>query len=207
MGLAKWFRNLGRRDDRFDPTITAGKIPSIIIRELKPNDVESCVDIYLKNEPGRFPEGYLEEFKRSIVSDSFLWLVVEDADQIVGIGGVCRDSQDATICHLSFGMIRPDRQGEGLGSALLLARLAALPEPQPSARVFMSSVDGSTRFFTRFGFTFFGRAPMDWRPMEFDIYYTVLSKPAWSACAAILSANKVIFDPTKLDVPGGPEQM
>lgn len=206
MGVATWFRSLGRRDDRFDPSITVGKIPAMIIRELKPNDVDSCVDIYIKNEPGRFPEGYLEEFKRSIVSESFLWLVVEDADQVIGIGGICRDSQDATICHLSFGMIRPDRQGEGFGSALLLARLAALPEPQPCERVFMSSVGGSIQFFTRFGFSFFGRAPMDSRPVEFDIYYTVLSQPAWSACAAILSENKVIFDPTKVHVPGGPEQ-
>ena len=107
------------------------------------------------------------------------------------MGGICLESDDNSCCHLSFGMIHPEQQRQGFGSALLLARLAALPKPEDVIFVFMAPVRNSVKYYERFGFEFAGRARLGKSREKTEIYCSVLGAAAWEACASLLSASKI----------------
>jgi len=79
-----------------------------VIRKLDPADLDTCCDIYLRNEQEHFPEGHFEDFKEYLTLDSSLSLVTEVENRVIGVGGICLESADNTARHLSFGMIDPD---------------------------------------------------------------------------------------------------
>lgn len=203
MSFLGWLKRIGRKNDRFDPSRAAGRIGRCKITQLTEEDINVCCELYRLNERNRFPAGYFKTFKENLQSESHVFLVVKDAAQAVGVGGIWRDVRGEALSYLVFGMVHPDRQGEGFGSALLLARLAALPDPNGFERVFLSAVAGAESFYTQFGFSFFGRFPVDpgKDELELDYYYTVLGSPAWVACGAILEASGVQFDRTEIRVP------
>lgn len=146
----------------------------------------------------------MQEFADALDSGLYLWIVIEYQGEIVAVGGICLDKQMDSTSHLTFGMVHPDWHGKGFGTALLFARLAALPRPDGWARIFMSSVDSSVGFYRRFGFTFFGRLPLDDTPNEFDIYYTVLDRRAWQMLHTLLDAAALEIDLERIAIPPGP---
>ena len=87
------------------------------IRAYGPADREACIDIYQKNEPGRFPAGVGGQFEEFLDQQGYLKLVCSIAEEPVAIGGVGRIP--AFLAHhvwLAFGMVRPDFQRRGIGT-------------------------------------------------------------------------------------------
>ena len=191
MGFTRWFKRLFRNPRRFSPAIAAGRMSPVIIRKLDPADIDTCCDIYLRNEQEHFPEGHFEDFKENLTADSSLSLVIEVEDRVIGVGDICLESTDATACDLSFGMIHPDHQRRGFGSALLLARLAALPKPEQPIFVCLAPVRNSVKYYERFGFEFLARVPIGKGQQKIDVFTAVLEAAAWEACASLLLASKI----------------
>ncbi len=204
MGLRSWWKRL-RASGRFDPARAAGRIPAVTIRQLRDDDVAACHSIYHANADGRFPDGYFAHFEADLRKDNYLWLVVEDGEEVVGVGGICLHEYPphGSFGFLAFGMVRPDRHRKGLGSALLLARLAALSAPDGYARVGMTSIPSTVEFYRSYGFKYVGRVPQE-DGNEFDTYYTVLTRPSWEACRALLISSGITFDPERLVIPETP---
>ena len=108
MGLLAWWKRI-RASNRFDPERAAGRMPAVTIRPLRDEDIPVCHAIYKANEEGRFPDNYFGKFEADLESDGYLWLVVEDADEIVAVGGVClHEYKSGTLGFLAFGMVTPD---------------------------------------------------------------------------------------------------
>ncbi len=182
-------------------------MPAVTVRGLRSEDIPACHAIYNANKAGRFPVGYFEYFAADLENDKYLWLVVEDQSEIAAVGGICLH-ESAAIGHfgtLTFGMVRPDRHRQGLGSVLLLARLAALPVPEEKIYVGMTATPATVDFYKRYGFKFAGRAPGD-RGVEFDTYYTVVSRAAQEACRTLLKAGGIDYDANEHAVPVGPPE-
>ena len=201
MGIRSWWKRLRARD-RFDPARATGRMPAVTIRQLRDDDIDACHAIYNANSEGRFPDGYFAHFEADLRKDKYLWLVVEDEGEIVGVGGICLHEYPphGSFGFLVFGMVSPDRHRQGIGSALLLARIAALSAPDGYARIGMTSVPATVEFFKSYGFKFVGRLPEE-DGNAFDTYYTVVSRPAWEASRALLTSSGITFDPDQLDVP------
>ena len=200
MGLLSWLKRNFRSTDRFDPSPAAGRIPEILIRELRTEDIDACHRIYTENAAHGLPDGYFETFTRDIESNSYLWMVAEVEEGPVGVGGICLTSTPDLIGGLAFGLVRPDKQQQGIGSALLLARMAALPKPDRYTRVMMSSVPATVDFYKQFGFSYFGRIPID-ETRELDHYYTVVTRPAWGAASVLLASGGVSITPAMPKIP------
>ena len=188
---------------RFNPSHAAKRIPSTLVREITPADHDSCISIYEENEARFFPSGYRTEFERDLSSDAYLWLGVEEQGELVAVGGIYLDTEDTGAAALAFGMVRPDEQGGGYGSALLLARIAALPPPQPFTRIVMSSLENSVGFYKRFGFVYVMRLTME-DGSELDSYYAKVTRSSWNAARTILVSRQVTFDPDAVEVPHSP---
>ncbi|MDJ0910636.1 MAG: GNAT family N-acetyltransferase [Woeseiaceae bacterium] len=203
MGLREWWKRF-RASKRFDPERAAGRMPAVTIRPLRDEDIPACHAIYKANEEGRFPDNYFEKFEADLKSDGYLWLVVEDAGELVAVGGVClHEYKSGTFGFLAFGMVSPDRHRQGIGSALLLARLAALSAPEGILGVGMTATPATVEFYKSYGFKYAGRSPEE-DGNVFDTYYTLMSRPKWEACRVLLRSSGIDYDPDPLVVPPSP---
>jgi len=179
-------------------------IPSSNIRPFAKSDMDACRSLYTQNERGRFPPGYLQTFTDSLESPAQLFLVVELLGQVAAVGGIYRTPESPQGCSLVFGMVRPELHRKGLGTALLLARLAILPRPTGLWWAFLSSAGGSSAFFERFGFQHYGRHALPPDMREFDCYRAYLEESDWTACASILHKRRVFLTREAVQVPIGP---
>jgi ribosomal protein S18 acetylase RimI-like enzyme len=202
--IASWLQRIFRGRDRFNAVAASDRIPKVTIRQVSTSDLKACWEIYALNAPGRFPDGYFEVFKETLQSPSYLYLVVESSGAVVGVGGIYRNQELACCCSLLFGAIHPDHHRQGYGSALLLARLAALPKPDSWERILLSTVGDSAQFYKRFGFTFYDRFQLPPNQDPFDCYYSILRSSDWSGCVEVLEKSGVSFAREGLSVPTGP---
>jgi GNAT superfamily N-acetyltransferase len=204
MSVGAWLKRTFRPHSRFSPSVGIQRIPSALIRAYTRVDVDACRSLYSLNEPGRFPLGYLDLFTESLESPLYSFLVVESAGQVVAVGGICRAPDVRSGCWLVFGMVHPDRHREGFGTAMLLARLAALPRPTDRWWAFLSSAGGSSTFYERFGFQYCGRTPIRSAAIALDCYRCYLEEAEWATCGRILEGRNVHFDRDGIVVPVGP---
>jgi predicted N-acetyltransferase YhbS len=178
---------LFRAPGRFRVPAMRGRSPTCAIRPIKERDIGACEAIYRLNEPARFPPGYFDLFFEKLRGDGSLVLIAEVDGQVRGVGGVriLRIPRiDAAM--LGFGMVHPAHQKRGLGTVLLIARLATLPKPQLRWRVHLLTTGGSETFYQRFGFAFMQQWT-DERGTPFGNYRTLLYSRDWDKCHALLN--------------------
>ncbi|HWS61587.1 MAG TPA: GNAT family N-acetyltransferase [Steroidobacteraceae bacterium] len=134
-------------------------LPSgITVREFQPPDCAVCLSIYRAHESVDFPSGFLKFFVDLLDRPDCLKLVLCIGEVPVAVGGIGLTTYISMgdRAWLMFGMVEPAWQRQGLGAALLYARLGALSEPAPSTRIVMTNTGESYRYYSRFGFTSMG---------------------------------------------------
>lgn len=185
---------------RFKPGVAAGRVPACRVRRITPADHDACIDIYRQIEGGHVPTGFRQDFEQSLRSESCYWLGVEANGELVGAGGIAPvDTADQGMV-LVFGSIRPDRHGMGYGSALLLARIAALPPPDPKWLLVMTSLTKSIGFYKAYGFDYVMRSADD-NGNEFDAYHAWVSLRTWAEACEALVKSAVSIDRGALAMP------
>ena len=203
MSVASWIKRAWVDRARFIPSVAADRIPPALIRRFEWPDADACSEIYRLNQPGRFPDGFYPEFAATLQSTSHLYLVIEEAGQVLGLGGIYLTPEVSGGSSLVFGLIHPARHRQGFGSALLLARLSILPKPSPRNWVFLSSGGTSDSYFLSFGFEHYGRVPIPPSSLPFDCYRSYLEEAEWKECSDILARRGVRFDRKGIVVPLG----
>jgi ribosomal-protein-alanine N-acetyltransferase len=140
-------------------SLEAGLYPALRIpvrfRPYAPTDFETCVDIYQKNEPGRFPPNQLPEFEAALRQDAKTLIVAEIDSKVVGFGGVTFFEPNSAILY--YGIVDPAFQGRQIGTTLTLLRIAQFPAHSLYVVVMIFAVDASMPFYQRFGFSEIGR--------------------------------------------------
>jgi len=203
LNVGAWVKRAFRGRGRFDPSIGMRRIPAATVRQFTKRDLDACRKLYELNEPGRFPVGFLQTFTESLESPQYLYLVAESEGEIAAVGGIYRMPELASGSSLAFGMVDPNLHRQGFGTTLLLARIAALKKPAGVWWVHLSSAGGSSTFFERFGFQFYGRQALS-DSRAFDCYRCHVQVSDWSSCARILQKRNVNFDLEGIEVPIGP---
>ena len=157
----------------------------IRLREYEPRDKGACIALYAKSQLAGFPHALDKEFDKALDANDYLKLVLCIEDKPVAIGGIGR----AVATHgnqsawLVMDVVHPDHIRQGLGTALVLARLAALSEPSEPAHVMLSPVPGVAEFYARFGLKHQGQLPaQDMTRPPFEIYMAQLDSDAWRKC-------------------------
>lgn len=121
-----------------------------MIRTYRPGDRDACLELFDSNVPDAFQEWEREGFARFLDELPGPFLVLEgDAGEVVGCGGVAvEDDLTGSLC---WGIVRRDRQGQGLGRRLLLARMEELRR-EGCARVRLETIPETRGFFGKLGF-------------------------------------------------------
>jgi len=121
------------------------------IRTYEPGDRAHCVELLRANTPEYFGPRDEDDFVRFLEAPQGRYFVIEDeGGLILGAGGIAGDENVAVLC---WGMVHPDWQRMGIGSALLQHRVDVRRASQPELR--LVRVDTSQRaqgFFEAHGF-------------------------------------------------------
>jgi GNAT superfamily N-acetyltransferase len=88
-------------------------------RPYSPADREQCLELYRLNEPGRFPEGVLEDYNRVLKGTGYI-LVLEQGGRIIATGGL-HHITGRNMTMFWCGLVHPDFQGRGVGTALFFS--------------------------------------------------------------------------------------
>jgi len=127
----------------------------VVFRPYRDEDFDSCVSIYRKNAPGRFPEGHGATFGKFLRSDAKTCIVAELESKVIACASVTHEAPD--LAMLVYGLVDPQYQGFRLGSTLTLLRLAQLPAGPTNILVLIYAVNASMPFYRRFGFKEYGK--------------------------------------------------
>jgi predicted N-acetyltransferase YhbS len=200
MSIIKTLRNRVFGPQRFSPGCPKMLPSGVIVREFQQPDRAACLSIYKSHESVHFPSGFLKFSVDLLDRRDRLKLVLCIDEVPVAVGGIGSTTYISMRdrAWLMFGMVEPVWQGQGLGAALLYARLAALPEPAPSTRILMTNTGDSFRYYSRFGFTPMGsiRSGLPDKTIASSaarLESPDLGKPAW-ACTKCREENPGNFD-------------
>jgi len=189
---------LSHRDD-IDLDPAKGRISPVTIRVYGEEDFNACRELYLLNEPSRFPAGILPEFEKSLKTNNSLTLVVVKDGQVCGCGGISiRQQSGASIAWLSFGLIHPRHHGQGLGTTSLLARVSLLPEHV--RYIALAPVPASRGFYERFHFRECLRHTWP-NGEEFAVLRARFPSGAAHDCATLLAKAGVVLNAPSFELP------
>jgi len=178
-------------------------LPRCRIRPYRDGDFEVCAEIFRLNEGKHFPVGLFEDFaeKLRVEEKRPLELVAEVDGEVRAYGGITRQIGERRA-SLSYGMVHPEFQKQGFGTAVLLARVVALGKPKWDWVVALTSAGPSAAFYDRFGFRYTGQYKFD-EPvkMELDNYAATVTAKAWSECDEFVRNSDVSFDASEVSVP------
>ena len=192
--MLKWLKRLFAGPPGFDTLPALDRCRPIRVRPYTDGDFDVCLGIYKRNEPGRFPEKYVERFISALRDRTSLFLLAEEQGRVVGFGGVNLGGPSTEyVAWLSFGMVEPALHRQGYGTTILLARLAALPEPPVAYVVGIGTSGSSDSFYQRFGFTRVSGVPED-SEYKFNYFRVVFMLDHWRLCRTILEKAGTILD-------------
>jgi predicted N-acetyltransferase YhbS len=181
------------------PSVCNGRLSPRAFRRFDRKDLSQCLELYALNEPGRFPEGVAQQYKKSLSEEHSYHLVTESDGRIIASGGISYYTR-ADWVVLSFGLVRPSHQGQGLGTALLLPRLALLKPGRFSYHIFIFAVEESFGFYRRFGF----RDIQPWRDDHGDQHpsgHLLLTGSEIRRCRELLRSRGIVVPRDEVEIP------
>ena len=119
------------------------------IRPYTPDDRRGCLELFDSNTPTYFLPEERDPYRLFLDRQPALYWVLDEADRLVACGGVAMRDQEASLC---WGMIRRDRHRSGLGTKLLLYRLAKAAQELSARSVRLDTSQHSVGFFRKHGF-------------------------------------------------------
>lgn len=120
------------------------------VRAYTPADLPACLALFDGNVPRYFTADECQEFEDFLRAGPPGYLVVEQDGRLLGCGGwALRDRDEARLC---WGLAARALHGQGVGRALLQARLQAIRAAGGVQRVTITTSQLSAGFFERFGF-------------------------------------------------------
>ena len=100
--------------------------------------------------------GGLPNYFQSLAEHHSYSICLDGVGGVVASGGIAYYAKRPHGSILSYGLVHPEYHGKGIGTALLLARLAVLDPGRQWYLVKMVAVEKSIGFYCRFGFKQFG---------------------------------------------------
>lgn len=198
-----WLKRLFHPPGMLDLDLACGRIYPAKIRFFSPKDLAGCCELYRLNEPDRFPTGGLPDYEKALCTKSSVFIVIEENSEVIATGGVTVSrTPQMEFGILSYGLVHPTRQNQGLGTTLLLARLALLPDDIDGVGMFV--VPKSRRFYERFGFS--SRATPRVKPDGTVPLYVDVAPDLLGQCRILLSNNDAVLPSEKFAWPADTEQ-
>ncbi|MES2708071.1 MAG: GNAT family N-acetyltransferase [Verrucomicrobiota bacterium] len=122
----------------------------LILREYQSDDLQKCSEIYTSNIREFLPNnlGLLIDH----LSQPFSYfLVIETKETVIACGGMDLFAE-ANAAGFNFGLVLRDFHGQGLGTLLVLTRLALVDDDHDPAHISLETSVLTEPFYAKFGF-------------------------------------------------------
>ncbi|AMM52505.1 GNAT family acetyltransferase [Rufibacter sp. DG15C] len=141
---------------------------NLTIRPYTPTDQEALLQLLQLNTPRYFAPEEEPDFLQYLQHETEEYFVLERQGRVVGCGGV-NFSEDGQTGKISWDILHPDFQGQGLGRALLTYRIARLLEVHQVTHITVRTSQVVYRFYEKNGFQLVEVVKDYWAP-GFDLY-------------------------------------
>jgi ribosomal protein S18 acetylase RimI-like enzyme len=135
----------------------------MLIRDYRPEDRNTCLEIFDSNQPQYFAAWERQEFAEFLDREMSPYLVLEDNGKVIACGGYAlgKSAGEGVLC---WGMVRGDGHRNGLGRMLLEARLKRLFADPAIQVVVINTSQLSAGFYEKFGFEVSSKIPDGFAP-------------------------------------------
>ncbi len=155
------------------------------IRLYQNDDKKELIQLIQLNIPTYFDSSEEEEFVEYLENKKEDYFVVEDksTNQIIGCGGinyffddvVGRDTDNSkNLARISWDIIHPDFQGQGIGKQLLLHRINHIQNKKEIKIIIVRTSQLAYKFYQKVGFKL-EKAEKDFWAKGFDLYQMKMS--------------------------------
>lgn len=131
-------------------------------------DIPPLLGILQLNTPRYFHPAEKPEFEKYLEKYADNYFVVEKAGQVIGAGGI-NYSGPGTAARISWDMVHPGFQGQGIGKMLTHYRLGKIREREGIKTVTVRTTQMAHLFYHKMGFVLEKTAKDFWAP-GFDLY-------------------------------------
>ena len=125
--------------------------PVLRLRPYTGAERERCMAIFQSNIPPYFFQNEEKAFADFLDVPNCPYYVAERSGEIVGCGGYWIDTEKQ-MAGMVWGMVRRDRQKDGVGTFLLLNRLQGIAIQLTNCTVHLDTSQHTFTFFQKFGF-------------------------------------------------------
>lgn len=144
-----------------------------MIRPYHPSDKIQLIALLHLNIPRYFALSETADFSHYLDHHAETYFVIEEAQQIVGCGGINYFPQEATA-RISWDIVHPDYHGKGLGRALILYRIDEIKKHPTMKIIVVRTTQLAYQFYGKMGFELERTTKDFWAP-GFDLYLMKMS--------------------------------
>jgi N-acetylglutamate synthase-like GNAT family acetyltransferase len=119
-------------------------------RSYRADDVEICLELLRSNIPEFFVPSDVDRLRRFLMALPGPFFVAESAGDVIACGGWALES--ANVAVLTWGIVRRDRHGQGVGGELLRFSIDEIRRDGRAFRIRLRTVQQVQQFFARYGF-------------------------------------------------------
>lgn len=140
-----------------------------MIRKYYTADFDAIIDLLRLNTPHYFYATEESDLIRYLQTEANHYFVYELSGEIVGCGGINFGFDGGKTARLSWDIIHPLKQGEGIGKRLTTYRMEQMAEDDMVERVCVRTTQMAYQFYEKMGFRL-ERIELDYWAQGFDLY-------------------------------------
>jgi ribosomal protein S18 acetylase RimI-like enzyme len=140
----------------------------IIIRKYIDQDKEDVLNLLRLNTPTYFSAEEEKDLVYYLDNKMEYFFVLVISDKVIGCGGI-NFSEDKTVGKLSWDILNPNFQRQGLGTLLLYHRIALMKENKDIKRITVRTSQHVYKFYEKSGFKLMEKVKDYWAK-GFDLY-------------------------------------
>lgn len=140
-----------------------------MIRKYSSTDFKAVINLLRLNTPQYFDSSEEIDFVRYLQTEADHYFVYDLVGEIVGCGGINFGFDDGKTARLSWDIIHPLRQGEGIGRSLTAYRIEQIAKKNAVERVCVRTSQMAYQFYEKMGFRL-ERTERDYWAQGFDLY-------------------------------------
>nr|WP_293295307.1 GNAT family N-acetyltransferase [Allomuricauda sp.] len=140
-----------------------------MIRKYKEKDKSDLIRLLRLNTPKFFAPSEEKDFVDYLNNHSENYYVIEESKKIIGAGGFNNGFDNGATTRISWDMIYPEKQGQGIGTKLTKFRIDEIKKNSHINKIVVRTTQLVYEFYEKIGFQLY-KVEKDFWAVGFDLY-------------------------------------
>ena len=122
------------------------------IREFQKQDKEQVLSLFRLNTPESFHPSEEKDLQEYLEKEAQPYFVAEDSEYILAAGGYNLGFDSGKTARISWDMVHPEFQGQGIGKELTLFRINEIKKESSVEKIVVRTTPQAEKFYQNIGF-------------------------------------------------------